>query len=176
MRGGRASVTVSRMLPPDPPFTISHGLSWRRLRPAETRLACPVIVATGGEPGPAEWVELASRWATAAPGRHRRGVVALQARDGVLVAVFLYRIDPPVPGDLLLPMLRAAEIARSERTLSAALDAAADVAREEGCGRIVIEVDEASAHGRTLEARLAALASCLRPTRQEASWVMALAS
>lgn len=178
MRRDRASVTVSRMLsvlsPAD--FESSFGLSWRHLHPGEVQLAYPVILATGGVPGLAEWIALTSGWEAGRAGRDSRGVVALQGRDGVFVAVFLYRIEPGAQGDLLLPLLRAAEIVRSERTVSAALEAAVDLARRSGCARVLMEVDSLSAPGRALEARLVALAPALRLRREGARWVMASAS
>ncbi len=149
------------------------GLSWRRLHPGEARLAYPLIVATGGVPELADWVELASRWAADPRNPSGRGVVGLQGRDGVFVAIFLYEIGPWETDDLLLPMLRAAEIVKSDITLSAALGAASNVAREAGCSRVVMEVDDSSVPGRALATRLASLQSHLGLTREGSSWVMA---
>jgi hypothetical protein len=143
---------------------------------AETALAYPLVLATGGLPHSLRaWRTLVAGWLhdPLEPGQCR-GIKTVRAPGGVLLALFFFgtRSRAGHPSELAIPCLRLVEPAGRSAVLRAALQTIDSLAAELGCSEIRVRFVPRQTGSAEIDAAVAAIGRGHRLHRCGTVWVI----
>jgi hypothetical protein len=131
-----------------PPHVTIEGWSLRPLERGEAALAYPLLLALEQAPEPLPvWQARVRDWlAKRRDRKQRRGIMTLRSPAGVIAGFFFFALtgEGLAPAVLLVPLLRVIEPLGGWRGLGAALQAIEALARELGCGGVLVQAEPAS--------------------------------